>query len=455
MIKLLLFSVLSLFILPAFSQQDSLLKNFKLRISQYRALSFGLGGGSTYNRTDYSAGLLENANGGVAIGIGYITTKSTDRILLTQSLTLNSNYSQGKSSNVATNYNSKSFSAVSGISVLNKWFSKSRFIELGADVYGSTSRSKYNNNNAPGVSRRNYGEYSIGINTGIGIGRLENITDMQNALWLNKALEKSNSLVHPLSAAELHELGRSITKANNTRVLDSRIRTQFILETVDSFFQKNNLLLKTDIKYFSNLNDVLFFAFNNYRLSGTERFVRLTPFISDFSNDNFENNSIQKFEEKAQIKSLDFSVGLNKHVPLNLTHQNNFGAALRLNYMEQDYSDRSITSGAITNEQKNNTTSKQAALDLFFEHAIYPNTRTSINFRLQTLAGIQEFDKTTKFLGSASVDGNFNYFISYRTRLNFEVGAFYRHNAREKYRYMVLLPNTFQLIANAGISVNI
>ena len=454
MMKVLLLCVLSMSISQAFCQQDSLLRNFKFRISKFRALSFGLGGGANYNNTDYPAGVSENSNGGGAIGIGYFTTKSTDRILSTQSSSLNSNYSQGKgTTNVAPN-KFKNFSAASGIRTLNKWFSKNKFIELGADGYGSSSRGEYNTKNAPEISRQNYDEYSIALNTGIGIGRLENITDMQNALWLNKALEKSNSLDRPLSAAELHELGRSITKANNTRVLDSRKRIQFALETVDSFFQKNNLLSKADIKYFSNLNDILFFAFNNYRLSGTEKFIRLTPVISDYRNDNSQNNTAQKFEERALIKSLNFSVGINKHVPLNLAHQNNFGAALQLNYIEQDYSNRFFTSGTITNELKNSATRKQAALDLFFEHAIYPNTRTAVNIRMQTLSGIEELEKNTEFFGSARVDGDFNYFISYRTRLNFGLGAFYQHNTREQYRYMGLLPNTLQLFVNAGISVN-
>lgn len=455
MIKLLLFSVLALFILPAFSQQDSLLKNFKFRISQYRALSFDLDGGANYIDADYPAGKSENSGGGLGFGVRYFTTKSTDRILLRQSYSIGSSYSGAKSNSDATGNRSKQFSAGSGVQILNKWFSKNKFIELGADVLGSLSRNKNNNSNPIVISRHNYGDYSLALNTGIGIGRLENITDMQNALWLNKALEKSNSLAHPLSAAELNELGRTITKANNTRVLDSRRRTQFVLETVDSFFQKNNLVSKTDIKYFSNMNDILFFAFNDYRLSGTEKFIRFTPFISDYSNDQVQNNNVYKYKARAMVKSLNFSVGLNKHVPLNLAHQNNFGAALQLNYIRQDYSDIYFSADTITSALKNNPTTKQAALDLFFEHSIYPNTRTTINFRLQTLGGYEDFNKTTKFFGSANLTGAFNYFISYRTRLNLSLGTFYRYNTSEKYRSMELLPNTFRLLANAGISVNI
>ncbi len=455
MIKLLLSCALSLSILPSYCQQDSLLKNFKFRISRYRALNVDLGGGSNYNNADYPSGKLENSGGGGGFGAGYFSTKSTDKILLSQSYSINSNYFEAKSKGASEVNRSKQFSAASGVSINNKWFSKNKFIELGVVGFGGLSRSTYNYINAPASSRQNYGDYSIALNTGIGVGRLENITDMQNALWLNKALQKSNSLAHPLSGAELNELGRTITKANNTRVLDSRRRIQFALETVDSFFQKNNLISKTDIKYFSNLNDILFFAINNYRLAGTEKFIRFTPLVSDYHKDQVQNNNGDKYEGRAMVKSLNFSVGLNKYVPLNLTHQNNFGAALLLNYIQQDYSDRSFNNGSLTNELKDNPTSKQAALDLFFEHAIYPNTRTAINFRVQTLGGYERFKESTEFFGSANLTGTFNYFISYRTRLSINLGTFYQHNTREKYRYMILLPNTFQLFANAGVSVNI
>ena len=252
--------------------------------------------------------------------------------------------------------------------------SQNKFTELGADIFTSINTNKNADGNNPGLSKTRNGQYTIVINTGIGKGRLENITDMQNALWLSNALQTANSLLQPLSATELNELGRTITTANNTRVLDTRKRTQFILETVDNYLQQNGLINKTDIRYFSHLNDILFFAFNSSRLSGTEKFIRFTPGIAGYGTNQTQNSNINKYERKFNNKSVALATGINKYTPQNLIHQNNYGASFRLSFNFFDFSDRYFTSGVITSDTNGNSHLKQAAINLFYEHAIYPNT---------------------------------------------------------------------------------
>ena len=105
-------------------------------------------------------------------------------------------------------------------------------------------------------------------------------------------------------------MGRTITTANNTRVLDARKRTQFILETVDNYLQQNGLINKTDIRYFSHLNDILFVAFNSPRLSGTKKFIRFTPGIAGYGTNLTQNSNINKYERKLNNKSLALATGI-------------------------------------------------------------------------------------------------------------------------------------------------
>lgn len=85
------------------------------------------------------------------------------------------------------------------------------------------------------------------------------------------------------------------------------------------------------------------------------------------------------------------ATGINKYTPQNLTHQNNYGASFRLSYNFFEFSDRYFTSGVITSDTNGNSHLKQAAINLFYEHAIYPNTRTSINLTQQFIHYLERF----------------------------------------------------------------
>jgi hypothetical protein len=340
--------------------------------------------------------------------------------------------------------------------VLNKWFNKKKFIELGIDGYAMLSGNKTTVNPIPtGNSKDNQSGYSAAVNTGIGKGRLENITDMQNALWLAKTLQGVNRLRHRLTPEELDALGHTITTANNTRVLDARRRTQFILRTVDHYFQENHLIDTTDITYFSNLNDIVFFAFNTPRLSGTEKFIRFTPGMTGYDDKAWQNNYSDKRKEASTVRSLDLSIGISKYVPLSLKTQNNFGTALHFDYANINYANHYYTSGILTNETKDNADLRQAALNVFFEHAIYPNTRTQILFKLQSLGGYQELNKQTDWFVTANATAGWNYFISYSTRLQINLGGIYSKNAYEVDRYVSQLPDNIQLYGSVVLNIAI
>ncbi|MGC4100428.1 hypothetical protein [Ferruginibacter sp.] len=442
------------FLVPAFSQQDSLLKTFKFRNSNYRAVNFSAGGSSSYDRTEFGAGPRKTAYGSGGASVNYFTAKSTDRILYSASAGVGGNFSSGTSKDAGGKDKSNAYSFSPQVDILNKWFHKKFFTELGATGYGEAYGSKYTTA-ANTVQKNSQHQYQLLLHTGIGIGRLENVTDMQNALWLAKSLQQEKSLSRSLSAEELNGLGRSITMANNTRVLDGRRRTRFILQTVDDYLQQKGLVSKTDINYFSNLNDILFFAYNIPRLSGTEKFIRFTPGIYDYKSEGTQNNNADKHQVLSTVGSLLFSVGLNKYIPTSLVHQNNYGVALYANYNGIDYTDRYYTGGVISMQSKSSPDLKQAGVDLFYEHAIYPNTRTTINFNLQTKAGYQDANDQTNWFGEAYAAATWNYFISYRTRFQATAGGMYRKNIYQVINYLELLPNNFSLYANCGITVSI
>ncbi|MEI9912635.1 MAG: hypothetical protein WDO71_25150 [Bacteroidota bacterium] len=395
--KIILILFLSISFLNLFSQQDSVLKNFKFRNSNYRAITMNIGGGSNFSNTELVSGSNKNHNSSGSAGASYYANKSTDRILFNMSGGLYGSFSAGRSKNSSDDDKNRNLSFAPNFSILNKWFSRKFFTELGADMSAQSYNSKSTDISPLSEQKNKRNNQSLAIIAGIGKGRLENITDMQNALWLNKGLEKEGRLSRTLSAGELNGLGRAITAANNTRVLDARKRTQFILETIDGYFQQNGLINKTDIKYFSNLNDIVFFAFNEPRLSGTETFIRLRPAITNFSDNNSRQPADEKTGSRATSWSALLSMGVSKYVPMNLKHQNNYGASLRLYYFSNHSNEKFYTSGILINEFDFNPELRQAGVALFFQHAIYPNTRTIISFRLDSETGYQDVGDESGF----------------------------------------------------------
>jgi hypothetical protein len=451
--KNLLTVFLSVSFIPAFSQQDSLLQNFKFRVSHYRTIYIDINGVGQLINSEYGIGLNKSRSSSGNASLAYHYTKSTDKILLNSSGSVSTSFNSNKAKNDVSESRSKSFGSYLQFGLSNQWFTNKFFTQLGAQATAGFNSNK--TTAVPGSSKNNQDEQSLAVTMGIGKGRLENVTNMQNALWLNKALTDENRLSRPLSPDELNELGGAITKANNTRILDSRKRTQFILELVDNYFQKKGLISSTDIRYFSNLNDILFYTFYTDRLSGTEKYVRLTPSIVHTNRNYIDNDFLSKTESRSTTKSARLSTGYSKYHPVSLKHQNNYGVSLMLNYISNNYTDNYFVSGVLTNQIKFSPEIKQAGINLFFEHAIYPSTRTIVSFNLQSEAGYQDVNQESGFFGSANLSASLNYFISYTTRLRCNLGAAYHENYYSYSQYLEILPDNFSLFANAGIEISL
>jgi hypothetical protein len=328
------------------------------------------------------------------------------------------------------------------------------FTELGAAISGDFNTNKTIIQGYPAAGKNNQAGYFTTVTMGIGKGRLENVTDMQNALWLYKELMKEQRLSGSLSATDLIELGQSITKGNNTRVLDSRKKTLFLLTTVDHYLQQKELISKIDINYFNSLNDILFYAYNNARFAGTEKFIRLSPSVSGLNNRQFQPNGIDESKHIFSSQSILLSTGFKRYTPTSLTHQNNYGAAVNLSYLSADNTDRFFNNGILSSETKGKTDIKRAGGSIFYEHAIYPNTRTNINFTLQSDLGYQDIDGRN-FYTATNASCNISYFISYRTRLSFGAGAFFQKNTYTVSNYINMMATSFQLYTNAGLQISL
>ncbi len=459
--KTILILIAFLFFTNLFSQ-DALLNTFKYRVDHYRAISFNFGSGGQWSELAPAVGKITNSSSFGNFNGTYYRVTSTDKRLSTIFSNIGSGFGSSHSNHPNEKNNSRNFSVSPGLNITNQWFSNANFFELGVDISGNLQQSRYTSDgisSSPSTGRVKRADYDAAITLGAGKGRLENVTNMQNALWLYKDLQNEQRLTRSLSTEELNELGRAIMLANNTRILDARRRTRFILEAIDKFFQQKNVLTIPDIKYFSSLNDILFFAFNLPRLAGTEFYVRVTPAISQARNDETNDpvGTGVDYKGRFDYRSALLAAGIRRYKPINLRHQNNYGFAINLSYSSDHESNMFSVGGNPVNETDYNPILRQGDLSLFFEHAIYPNTRTVLSFSLDSKAGYQDITTESGFFGSTNFSAFINYFISYRTRLTGTLGVNYSRNtyAFTYYHSLALMPDNIQLFANAGIQVDL
>jgi hypothetical protein len=453
--KNVLLAVIILLSRQLLAQDAQLLKQFKYRINHFRALNVNGGIAGQQFSQQLTTEKINNRFGNISIAGNYYTLHSTDTKLNTAAYGLSASYGSSFGSNNSSNNNSYAYTLLPQVSFLNRWFNKkNNFVEVGIDADGNRNYSRQKINTATDPSLNSFSSYGIGINLGIGTGRLENITDMQNALWLVRALTAENYLKRQLNNEELLQLGRSITRANNTRILDFRKRIQFVLETTDSFFKQTDVLSKTDIGYFSNLNDIVFFAFNNQRLAGTEKFIRLSSGINERRNTSTNNNFINKSQLNNEDQNAILTIGFNKNLPKSLVTQVNFGAAVKLHYRSAKNTSRNFISGSLNSEQKTENDRKAAGLRAFYEYALYPNTRTNITLALQAESGVQEVNRQSDFFTDASLTANCSYFINYNTRFTASFGSIFLHNIYNQQMQAIMQNQSFRLFANAGVEFN-
>ncbi|MBS1656334.1 MAG: hypothetical protein JSU05_15885, partial [Bacteroidetes bacterium] len=178
----------------SFSQQDSVLRQFTYRIPHYRAISIGLGSGASHYNTDISGGSnLQNGISGSG-GVSYYYTQSTDKNLLTANGYFSLGYSAGKSSTPSIETKNKNAYISPFLNINNKWFRKNQFLEAGFEIMENNSLQKFISSAPYSNTKFTTNNFSLSTTVGMGKGRLENVTDMQNALWLIHRLKQENRL---------------------------------------------------------------------------------------------------------------------------------------------------------------------------------------------------------------------------------------------------------------------
>lgn len=121
------------------------------------------------------------------------------------------------------------------------------------------------------------GQLIVSAGMGIGIGRIEKVSDLWQAYYILEKLKQQKSLSRELQEKDVFEFAKLASLLKNKRFFDARLRKIAELQALDSLLKNQGLIHESEIAYFTTLND--YWSYGNFgkRKSGKELKFQLSP----------------------------------------------------------------------------------------------------------------------------------------------------------------------------------
>lgn len=395
--------------------------------------NFDLSGNNNYYKQPiYSQNVYDeqNANeysGRISINYSSYLNKATVQRQAYGGINLGSYFSNTKLNDTLKNENYNIYPRLNYTIINRRYFKNAKFIET--DFYGYYSFQKshgYSRNPSIGALYADSKTHEINAYLPIkmGTGRIEEVQDARQAVYLLDELAKQNRVKVNLKNEDVLAFAKLISELKNKRFFDTRIREIYEIEAIDSFLQANNYVLKSDARYFTTLRDFWDYGNTPIRKSGTRVSVGIIPGF--YIYDNIREGNID-FYYYQNINAYFVNAGIEviREKPINLYWQNTLGI--------------NGFAGTIKGKFESNSTADYNAsipnIQLGFNHRIgyYPSTRTAMTFSY-ALNYMQLFGKSDKFNMNLEMEGpqmkastnlSIYYYISPKLRLSVISSLYY------------------------------
>ena len=301
-----------------------------------------------------------------------------------------------------------------------------KFILLTPSVNISTSNQKYkfdDRSEDSNKDKRNYFSANTSFRLGLGKGRIEEVGDARQAVYILQDLQKQGVLKKELSEEEINELARLITKEKYTRQFDSRIRLIREITAIDSFMVvKGYVNNDHSAEYFTSLYDNWQFA-NVYRKSGNRFTLGVMPSYRYLDQKNktvyFNNNGFTEQNTlKYRIMGMDLFTGFESEKPINLYWQRT--TSIELSSGWQEYK-----------TEVDKTDMYHTMLIANYGIAYYPNSRTSIGGNISEGLVYDSNDNYSAISSMAAINFNMSYYFSPQFRLNLDYRVVHNYSYRD------------------------
>lgn len=331
------------------------------------------------------------------------------------------------------------------------FFKSKTFIELSPNIivtyrYDQENDDNYYNGTVDGTrvmgeynSKSNYFSSNIRLKLGIGKGRIEDVRDARQAMFVLQELQKKNLLKRTLTNDEVNALTEQITLIKNQRYYDYRVQLIDEISRVDSFLVANNFVDKENsVLYYTSLYDKWMYGDRDMRKAGSYIKGGISPeyeftdnrggfsFLSDLSLETYKYLNISSYYGAALY--VDYS----NEKPLSLAWQSSFNAG--------------VSSGLYKHRRIDDNFYK-TRIKLNYTLGYYPNTRTYISggiscsydwdrnsYRSNNYSDYEKREFIRYFYSDLNIKGY--YFLSPQLRLFGECRFYYfdQNSARNVYR---------------------
>ncbi len=311
--------------------------------------------------------------------------------------------------------------------------------------YGITSWLNYSSerNNTLNINDLDYTSVSDSFSSyispyiGIGVGRIETVTDARQAIYILDDLSKKGVLTRQLSNDEIFKFSQQISKVKNKRFLDARLHKIDEISAIDSFLVSNQLLAKSDASYFTTLYDNWENSANFERKSGHVLEIRLSPSVN-WGNYKNQTDILNGSSTWDKLKNNNY--GINLAFNYNCARQMNQNWENITNVTLQSVLSKSAI--IFSTQPYNETTLEQNNVAIVFNGnysiGYYPSTRTHLfatlsqNFLQKFNDLISENSWYNNFYSTTNLNFSAVYYLSPQLNLSGNVGIY---NNYEKYTY--------------------
>lgn len=342
-------------------------------------------------------------------------------------------------------FQSGNFDNGAGIGASYQLFNNAnQFISFGGNFnydYSSGHSDKTNTLNKADRTNSNRFYTSLYAYIGAGVGRIEIVTDAQQAIYMIDAFAKNKILSNVLSSNEIFSLSQEISRIKNKRFLDSRLHLIDEVSQVDSFFVANKLINKYDAKYFTTLYDSWLYGDKFERKSGSALELRFSPNMS--MNNSYAKNtyaiitdSLSESKDYFSNSQYNLYLSYNYEKPDHQKWQHSVNAMV--SFASTNY--HSLSQDMVLNSTNNSSSESKIANALVsYKLGFYPDTRTNIFAQVSQNAeyniyaastfngNIQVFNPNTLSLNS-SLDCGMYYYFSPQLRLSATLNFSNVHN---------------------------
>lgn len=284
--------------------------------------------------------------------------------------------------------------------ITDKWF-----WNTGGNINFDYNNSKTTNN--PAFNEQNF---NISPVIGLGKGRIEQVRDARQAIYILDNLSKKGVITTKLSEEEINRFSQVISTVKNKRFLDARLHLIDEITQVDSFLVNNNYLKKSGASYFTTLYDYWMYGDLFARGSGFEVSGQITPsyFYNKTYPEGYRNNQT----------GVAASLSANYEDPINLYWQQSANASVILGYNHNSMKFDDI---------KSSGDERSGLFSGVYSIGYYPNSRTNLNIGVSEqfrLSNNSIYDKTFHTTSTSLVFSAY-YYISPQLRLSGNVNLAY------------------------------